>query len=394
MAGVDANGFSKKVPTEILDEIETSQKGSLGAALDVGSDNPLGQMNGIMATKLGEIHELIEVAYNAFDPDKVEDAIQDALCALTGTVRAPAEATKVFATLSITGTITVPAGSKVSIDGRADLVFDLEEDVVSTGSGDYPGTFICETLGPVTVNTGTLTEIITPVAGWDSVTNDDPVPGAGGELGSDVETSTDLRARRDNELVAQGSSSLDATVEAVREVEDVLEVQGFENTSLVTDSDGLPGKSFEIVVWDDDPPQADEDVIGQTIWDHKPSGIETYGSISTDVEDLDGNPRTVLWSRATALDLYLEFDIVKTDDYAGDDALKEAVVARVKALQGIGDDVIALALKYVPLTLTGVIDVPTLALDFVSSPTNEDNLTVGSREIAVLDVNNIDINYV
>lgn len=388
-AGIDASGFTPKTLLNIRDEINADLKEDIDPALDLSETEPLGQVVGAFSRQLATAWELLNLAYQSDDPDKVEAAAQDALCLLTGTIREKATKTKVLATLALNASTTVSAGKQVSVTGRPDLVFDLLADVTSVGAGNYTGTFECETTGPIAVNSGTLTNIITPVAGWTGVTNADP-----GIPGTDIETDTNLRVRRTQELAAQGSSSLDATVEAVKQVAEVIEVIGLENVTLATDANGLPGKSGEIVVWDGPGLDADGDVIGQTIWDNKPTGIQTYGSLVTDVVDSQGGARSVSWSRATQLTLWLDFDISKDATYAGDTAVKDAVIARALEVLKIGKSVTALRLRDVPLGLTGVLDVPAMRLGYSSTPVGLVNLAVGVREIAVVISARITINYV
>ena len=91
---------------------------------------------------------------------------------------------------------------------------------------------------------------------------------------------------------------------------DVLEVEGvqqafvFENVTLATDSDGLPPKSFEVVVEGG----ADQD-IADTIFLHKPAGIETFGTTSLSVLDTQGFNHTVKLSRPTTLQMFVDVTV-------------------------------------------------------------------------------------
>lgn len=100
--------------------------------------------------------------------------------------------------------------------------------ITSTSS---PVPFLAQTYGPISAPANSLTEILTPVAGWASLTN----PQAG-VTGRDQETDAELRLRRVQSLHLLGA----ATVEAIRsrllqEVDGVSSVIVFENVTMTQD---------------------------------------------------------------------------------------------------------------------------------------------------------------
>lgn len=392
MAGVTAQGFTPKLLADILTEIETDEKTLLDPNIDTSADQPLGQLNGIFANKLAQLWELANVAYNQFNRGAVEGVQLDNVGALTGTSRDPQTFTVVNATLNIDAGDTVPADSKVKVAGTNGPFFDLEADVTNSGGSpaNLPGVFVCETAGPIIVNSGTLTDIVTPVTGWNSVTN-----ATDGTPGTNVETDTAYRLRQVEDLAALGSCDLDSIVEAVAKVAGVIQVIGFENTTLTTDVNGLPGKSFCIVVWDGASPAASNTDIATAIWENKPSGILAYGSTSTTITDAQGISRTISFTRATQVPIYMTFDIKIVTGYAGDQALKDAVETAFNARQLIGTSVIHAFYQSVPFSLTGVTDVTHLFQDSFPTPVDETNLLLSSPfQIATLSETNIVINHV
>lgn len=100
--------------------------------------------------------------------------------------------------------------------------------ITSTSS---PIPFLAQTYGPIAAPANSLTEIVTPIAGWSSITN----PQAG-ITGRNQETDAELRIRRAQSLHSQGA----ATVEAIRsrllqEVPGVASVTVFENVTMTQD---------------------------------------------------------------------------------------------------------------------------------------------------------------
>lgn len=400
MSGLTAQGFQAKTLQEILAEIQADQLAEVAADLDLSPAQPLGQINGIISDKLAEAWELLALAYSAFNESQAEGYLLTALALLTGTKRPPASKSTVTCTLTLAAATTVPAGRVISVTGQPTIRFVLTADVVSTTSGDYPGIFEAEITGPVVANAGTLEVIVTPVSGWTAVTN--PLDAA---VGRNEATDTELRQRRAEELAAPGSSTTDAIRSDILQIEHtdgskpVEECRVFENTTLVTDGDGLPGKSFEVVLWDGATPLATNAEIGKVVWESKPSGIESYGVTSANVLDSLGFTRTIRFTRATQRLVWLTYTLTTDntfDPINGPAALKALVVSRSDALlkqagggHVLGADVIALAFRAVALEITGVVDISDFRLGFASSPTGTANLTIASRELARFDTSRI-----
>jgi hypothetical protein len=88
--------------------------------------------------------------------------------------------------------------------------------------------FLAQEYGPISAPQDTLTEILTPIGGWNSINN--PVAGV---TGRNVETDSELRIRRRNSIRLLGA----ATVEAIRarllqQVDNVTSAFVFENRTM------------------------------------------------------------------------------------------------------------------------------------------------------------------
>lgn len=210
-------------------------------------------------------------------------------------------------------------------------------------------------------------------------------------VGRDIETDADFRIRRIELLRVTGAGTMEAIRARVREVEDVLQAFIFENVTMVTDINGLPPKSFEVVVSGG----ADQD-IADTIWECKPAGIETFGSTTMSVMDSMGFLHNVNFSRPTEVPIWIELTVTKnpiTFPLDGEAQIKAALKAFGDALQ-IGDDVIALQFKCVPLSVGGVVDVTTFKIDTINPPVNTGNIIVLFRDLATFDTSRITVTVV
>ena len=217
-------------------------------------------------------------------------------------------------------------------------------------------------------------------------------------LGTNVETDAEFRLRQVQELRAQGASTVAAIRAKVENISGVTGVYVFENTGDVTDGDGLPPHSFEVVVSGG----ADAD-IAKAIATYKPVGIATYGSTTTATTDANGFAVNIKWSRASLLNAWIIVNL--TADVAkypvnGNDLVKAAIVALQPTL-GIGVELRSSALvpTYVPSMLapdsTGVYGVLESALPLIGlsdPPTLSTTLVAGNRQVFSIDTSRITVN--
>jgi uncharacterized phage protein gp47/JayE len=389
MSGVDATGFTPKSLEEILEDIESEQLANIAADLDISPDQPIGQINGIFAKKLAELWEALATCYGGFNRGAAEGVLLDAIGLLTGTPRLDATKSQVNATVNLNASTTLPVGSIANVTDQPTNRWLLRTAVTSTTAGNYAAIFDAEVTGPQVANSGTLEQITVPVIGWNSVTNAEDA-----DLGTNIESDAAYRIRQQEELSAPGACTVDAIRADVLQVDGVIECKVFENTSLVTDGDGLPGKSFEVVLYDGSVPDADDDEVAQAIWDSKPSGIEAYGSSSGTAVDSEGVEHTVEFSRATGVNVYLFYTLdVDPLKYPvdGDDQVEAAAIAKGATALGMGDDVIALVFRAQALSVAGVNDVTAFTLGTAPSPVGTANLSITSRQIALLDTSRISV---
>lgn len=219
------------------------------------------------------------------------------------------------------------------LDGETPVPIDVTDNLLLDTIGS-PAIFASIVSGARELPIGALYYIDTPVYGWYGINN--LLPGAGSR---DVESDVDLRLRHATASRATGS----ATVKAIRarllaEVPGVTAVNIYENrTSGIVLS--RPPHSFEAVV------QGGVDqLVGNNIWENKPAGIETYGNVTVNVEDDNGDLQATyfsralneyLWVRVTVDALYPEEDLPANTEQA----IIDAVLASASTLS-VGEDVI------------------------------------------------------
>ena len=385
MSGVTPTGFDKKTLDEILTEIEDAERANLDASLNLQAPSVFATFNGIYAERLEELWDIAEAVYNAQYPDSANDASLDQVSSITGATRLAATKSTVNLTLGGTPATLLTAGRVVSVVGTGDR-FVLLADATIGGGGTVTADFESEEFGPIAAPSGTLTVIETPVTGWDTATN--PLDAT---LGRTIESDPAFRARRLQLLQNAGSATLEGIRSNVRVVDDVLQAFVFENTTLLVDADGLPGKSFEVVIEGG----VDAD-IAESIFLSKPVGIESFGTTTVAVIDSQGFSHDIEFSRPVTIDIWIELTVkINALVYGGGsipagDALVEAALVALGDQSQIGQDVVALLFKCSPLeSVAGVLDVTAFAIGTAPSPTLEDNIVIGNRELALFDTSRI-----
>jgi len=264
--------------------------------------------------------------------------------------------------------------------------------ITSIQTGEPQGMADLEALetGPIDAPIGTLTVIDTPVSGLSRTINVEATV-----IGRDRETDTQLKARRQETLAVGGNATLEAIRSKLKNLEGVSDAFIFENDTLINDIDGRPGKSYECVV-----DGGDEDEIAITIWKSKPGGIRTYGQISQNITDSQGNTRTIQFSRPTEISIYTSLDLtVDSTVFPFNGALKaKELIVAWGAFLGIGRDVIVYPQLVAQLvSIPGILDIR-VRIDTSpvsttpNTPAVDDNIDIQPFEVASFAETNTEVN--
>jgi uncharacterized phage protein gp47/JayE len=218
------------------------------------------------------------------------------------------------------------------------------------------------------------------------------------ELGRLQETDTELRVRRERLIRQAGAGTLPSILATVAAVDGVTQSFALENTTLVTDVNGLPAKSFEIIA-----SGGADAAIAQAIYDTKPAGIETYRDPGANgrtvaIADTQGNSHDIDFSRPTEVRIYVEVDVTVEptvfgggDIEAGQQLVRQAL-AEESTFLAVGEDMVILRFQCVALGVPGVLDVTSIKLDDVTPPVNTANFVLQVREIGSIDSGDVTVN--
>lgn len=277
--------------------VEEAYKKALGDTLNTEAGTPQGQLIINDTALLTEAQAQLLYIVNSITVFTATGQELDALASIFGYYRKKNVATVVTGDITgVNGTV-IPQGSQVS-DGT--YIYDLQETVIISG-GVATGTFQCETPGAIPCLAGTLTNIITTIAGWNSINNN-----TNGILGYDSETDNVFRQRiTANYLNIRAIGLMGAIIDEVAQVDNVLSVVGNENytdTTQVIDGISMAPHSIYLTVLGG----KDED-IAFAIYKKKTNGTGVNGNTIVSYIDTNSNRKFSYYIfRPTTVSVYLE----------------------------------------------------------------------------------------
>ena len=323
MAGVSDLGFTVKTAAEITADLNAAFTGTFGSQFDTSPESPDGQTIGIMAKLLEDVWQQAEGAYNAYSPSNAYGVGLDKVAEINGITRITNLPTSVAITFTGTAGTVVPAGYIVKTsDG---LMFSTVAQAVLPAIV----TAKCTTQGAIKILANEVNVLTSPIpAGLTAATNAEP-----GITGIVREDDPAFRARRENSTISRGTSSIDAIYEGVKSL-NLPYIAIIENTTSGT-VDGIPANSFLVVVEGGTPTE-----VSQVIYDNKPQGINSFGSIVTVINDSKGYPHNIGISRPTPVDISVTASISNLPGASVDSGtlVSNAIVDHVNNLN-ISDDV-------------------------------------------------------
>ncbi len=390
MAGLTSTGLTIETIESLLASMVADQLANISSTLNTEADSVIGQLNAIYAAALLDLWELFEDVYQSGNADTASGQSLSFIAAITGTIRTAATKGTVDVRYDGPNPTTVPLGTEVYVVGRPDDRFVTLAEATITGAGFLAIASEAVTAGSSTfMLSGEALAMPNPPSGVTSVTSVE-----NSDLGADEETDSQLRIRREDELARPGS----ATVEAIRA--DILEVAGvdvaqvYENVTTITDASGLPAHSIECLVFSDTAPTYDAQLLVDAIWAAKPAGTQTHGGLSGVAEDNAGDNHDIFYSVPAEIETHmlitLNYDV---NLYVDDASIKTAVALWAGLNLSMGDDVVASDIVAVVSDLAGVVSVDgsDTGADSTTVASGNPSLTISLRQIATVDVANIDV---
>jgi len=201
------------------------------------------------------------------------------------------------------------------------------------------------------------------------------------------ETYEEFRVRYKVSVAAKGKNNADSLFGQLLELEDVTDAKVVENKTGITEN-GIPPHQFLTVV-----EGGTNTEIADIIWKNTPQGIDSFGAITEQITDQQGDLQNVNFSRPLDIPIYFEINITADTSFPvdGDTQIKDAIVAYGDSNFTINKEVI-LSRFYTPInTVTGVVDIE-IFMGLSANPITTANIPIGVTETSLFEVANIVVN--
>lgn len=316
ITSIDANGVSVPLFTDVLTYFQEQYQILYGQDVDLDPDTQDGQWIAVIASAVNDCNETIAATYQAYSPTYAQGAGLSSVVKINGIRRLRSS----FSTVSVlcVGQAGIEiGGGLVGDDLNLQTQWQLPASVTMPPEGQIEVTATCTIPGAYTADTGTITQILTPVPGWQSVSN--PAPAV---AGAPVETDAALR-RRQTQSVANPSQSIVLGIQgAIENLSGVQRVFVYENPTGAPDVNGIPAHSMAAVV-----EGGDVTDIATAIALRKTPGSPTYGTTSTIVYDSRGIPAQINFFQLSLVPITVNITLTALAGFSA--AIQQEIVNQV-----------------------------------------------------------------
>ena len=282
-AQITPTGVTAPAFADILASLQAIYQGIFGADAYLEPDSQDGQLLSIFATAINDCNNAVIAVYNSFSPATAVGTGLSSNVKLNGLQRQSASNSSVDVTIVGQAGTEIINGLVEDINGNQ---WALPPSVIIPGEGTVIATATAVDEGAIIAGPGTVTKIVNPTRGWQSVTN---VLAA--TVGAAVETDAALRQRQTISTSLPAQTPLESIVAAVRNLPGVQAVQPYENDTGATNGIGIPGHTIALVVVG-----GDDLAIATAIADGK-LGTGTFGDTTVIVVDANGVPDVIHFQR-------------------------------------------------------------------------------------------------
>lgn len=334
MALFDENGVTIATKSQILNELILKAKEIYGQDILIEEGTPDYTFLDFIADNLYEVESALLALYQSLSPGSASGISLDNLVALNGIARVSEIKSTVDITITGVATTNIPAGVVRDV---SDNLWDLPANTVIGAGGTVIVTAIAQESGAIVVLAGEVTIIVTPVAGWTSVTN-----ASAGSSGEEIEADSQLRTRRSLSVGLTAVTPVQSLLGAILQIANVTDAIIFENDTaagvlLKGGVDTLPAHSITAVILG-----GDNQDLGGIIRDKKNLGCGTYGDQTVALIDSLGISTDYKFERPDTTAIYVAITIQTLTGYVitTDDLIKQALVDVIDALP-IASDVVS-----------------------------------------------------
>ena len=336
-------GYTADTVKEIVDVMSQDTVVKYGLDTDTTDNSILGILLGIDAIQINQQSNYLQELSSNQDPDSAEGKALDDICFQVGLIRKAATPSTALLTFTNNTDVlqTIPAGIEVkSTSGdifTLDSTINLDSPTGSTGTSEATAV----EAGAIEAAANTLTGTSLGTALITATNLDDA------QVGTEVESDTDLRTRRKRFLQAGGNGTNGAVASALSNINGVTDILVIDNDTgePVDRGEGRvprPTASIEVVV-----EGGSSEEIGQAIALSKSQGIKAFGDVTINVE----NPPSIIgFTRVQTLDVVVDIKYNVYDEEilpnSVEDLLKENTISFAETEYILGKDVLTQRIAY------------------------------------------------
>lgn len=380
MAGLTREGFTPLSYQEVVGRI-SSKLVAFNPTIDLSTESPDGQLVEIFSFEVAQAWNELSLVYNSYNPDVAIGAGLRNIGLITGLPYGAATRSQAVVNLvGVAGTI-VPRNSVVS-DGTNE--FTTSFDAVIPASVQA----VAKVSGGTPVGVGAINTIVSVISGWTSVTQTEA-----GRQGGQAQTETQFRNLR-NKTVLRNFVSVDEVIRArLFESLGIEQVDIVNNDTLLVAPDGTPPQTIHVTVGEIDASVTDE-AIAQVILATKGLACPTHGTTSVTINDTQGNPKVINFTKATPVSVFMNIEVLFLDaNFAGEEELiKKDLINHINSLDANENVIWSRLFGLVTPHAKAQVNVLELSKDGVNySPTN---VPINTNEFATTNAGLINLTVV
>ncbi|EHL08967.1 hypothetical protein HMPREF0322_00390 [Desulfitobacterium hafniense DP7] len=370
---VDETGLHIPTYTDIVTDLVDSAKNIFGQDVYLEPDSQDYQWISIVALKISDAFQAVQMAYNARSPVTAIGTGLDAVVKLNGIKRKPSNILDAYSRceVQLSGTPGTAINSGV-VQDMGGYKWSLPSSVIIGPGGTVSATATCAVKGQILANSGDINTIVTPIYGWESVTNlVAAIPGV------EIETDPELKARQSISTAQPSMAIMEGLRGAIVEVPGVTRHKVYENDTNMVDALGLPAHSITCII------EGGNDAhLGAVIYAKKTPGCYTNGDVVVNHIDRYDQIVPIRFYRPEYKEIQVEVTVKQLRGYTSSHT--EAIIASVSNFLDsgqIGDDLPISSLWWAALSKAG--DMSSPAFSITSLKACISGGTLGTNDIPI-----------
>jgi uncharacterized phage protein gp47/JayE len=381
--GITPDGFKRKTYVDLMKEAEEKLKSRdmFGENIDFTQQDPLYQFTAPIMLMFSELWEVAEHTFYSASPKFSEGNNLSNTGKFIGIARK--QGNKATGEVTFKGDKNIKIDKDFIISTEDGVMFKTTEDAVIGEVGEVTVPIIAMHIGESgNVPAGTITTIVKPILGLDSVTN----ANASG-YGQNRETDLEFRERYANSTSQKATNIYNSIKSFILEITGVKDVLVIENDTT-KELKNIPPKSFHTIVLG-----GEENKIAEAIFEKKPAGIQAFGSNYIEVKDSQGQIHKIGFSRPVKKPIYFKVTITKNFDFPtdGNSIIKQTIKDYIDSLHMNKDVVLYKVISAIDKSnVNGIEDIDiTVSTDGVDY--NSNNILINDLEVADTSLDKIEV---